>query len=402
MTVRIMRTFITTALAAIAISSPASAFETPAPKAAAVFLGKAASGSNYTVKPTVRSDGAMRIFDVDTPYGAYKFVGVDFAKLRLHELAAVAVLEKMSHSKAFGKALERAAVAPVKFGFGLLANPVGVIGKSLDGVANTVDRFGAGIKNHKASRDPMLDSLFGVSDAQRELAVELDVDPYSDFPPLKTKLRKMAQAMASGGLPVKAGLAMIPGGAGHIVSAITTASKAKDSLRDKTAAQVIAESRAILLSLKVPAKTVSRLVENRHYTPADLLIMAHALEQLRARNTTAFVDVAARAGSRNAAFYQRRRAELLARHNKQLGGISSFVVVAGQPINQARSGDYVAAFTYDDIAWTKRQQRLFSAMASEFRRGKSGKAVVLATAGTGTATAAGEIRKLGWTIVPLR
>ena len=40
------------------------------------FLGRAVTSADYTGQPTVRSDGVMRIFDVDTPYGRFAFDGV--------------------------------------------------------------------------------------------------------------------------------------------------------------------------------------------------------------------------------------------------------------------------------------------------------------------------------------
>ena len=70
-----------------------------------------------------------------------------------------------------------------------------------------LDRVGAGLSNTRADRDNVMESLLGVSDTQRQLAVELDVDPYTDFPPLAERLKQMAGAMAGGGLPVRAGLA---------------------------------------------------------------------------------------------------------------------------------------------------------------------------------------------------
>ena len=390
------------ALGAMAISSTVAALELPKPAPVEKFLGDAAIGANYKVRPTVRSDGVMRIFDVDTSYGEFSFNGVEFTKLRLHELDAAAAIEKMSKSDAFGNALGRAVFGPIKFGASLITKPADTVERSLNGISNMFDRVGAGLANNSADRDPLLENLLGVSDTQRELAVELDVDPYTDFPPLAQRLKEMAGAMAAGGLPVKAGLALVPGGVGIAVSSVATVNSAKDSLRDKTAAQVIAEVRSILLSLDVPAETTTRLVENRNFTPADLLIMARALKQLGAENTTAFVEHAANAGSRDTAFYQRRRAQILAARSTELGGIASFVTIAGQPINVTRSGRIVAAFTFDDIAWTEVQQRTFSAASVEIHRRNPGAAPVLATTGAVTPMAARAIGKLGWKIVQLK
>ena len=68
---------------------------------------------NYTVGPSARSDGIMRIFHVETRYGKYDFDGVEFTKLRLREIEATAALEKMSKSEAWIKSFGNAAVAPI-------------------------------------------------------------------------------------------------------------------------------------------------------------------------------------------------------------------------------------------------------------------------------------------------
>jgi hypothetical protein len=387
---------------AMAMLQTAAALEQPKPEPVGKFLGQAASGSNYTVKPMVRSDGVMRIFDVDTPFGQFAFDGVEFAKLRLHELNAVAALDKMSQSERFASAFGRAALGPVKFGADLITNPAGTVERSVSGITNMFDRIGAGLANNRADRDPLPESLLGISDTQRELAVELDVDPYTDFPPLAQRLKQMATAMAGGGLPVRAGLSVVPGGVGIAVSSVATVSSARDTLRDKSAAQVIVEVRSILARLDVPEEAIARLVENRNYTPADLLIMALALKKLNAQNTGVFVEKAATANSRNVAFYQRRRAQILAAKSTELGGIVAFIIAGGQPVNVTRNGNIVAAFTVDDIVWTEMQQRTFVAANAEIRRTKPGTTPVLATTGTVTPMAASEISKLGWKIVQLK
>lgn len=386
----------------LTLSTVASALELPKPEPVEKYLGKAAIGPNYTVKPLVRSDGVMRIFDVDTSYGNFAFDGVEFTKLRIHELNAIAALEKMSQSEAFGKAFGRAALGPIKFGADLISNPAETVERSLSGIGNMFDRVGAGLSNNRADRDGFVDSLLGVSDTQRELAVDLDVDPYTDFPPLAQRLKEMAGVMAGGGLPIKAGLSFVPGGIGIAVSSVATFSDAKDTLRSKTAAQVIAETRATLLSLGISDESVSRLVENRNYTPADLLIMARALKRLNAENTTAFIEHAVGAGSRNVAFYHRRRAQILAARSDELGVLVSFVTFGRQPINVARNGNVVAAFTVDDIAWTEVQQRTFIAATSEIHRTSPGAVPVLATTGAVTPMAAAEVGKRGWKIVRIK
>src|SRR5262249_56038907 len=121
--------------------------------------GEGVSGWNYTVKAIGRSDGVMRIFDGDTPYGKYAFDGVGFTKLGLHELDAVAALEKMSQSEAFGQAFGRAALGPIKFGADLITKPADTVERSLSGIGNIFDRVGAGVADTRAHRDNVIERL---------------------------------------------------------------------------------------------------------------------------------------------------------------------------------------------------------------------------------------------------
>jgi hypothetical protein len=215
-------------------------------------------------------------------------------------------------------------------------------------------------------------------------------------------LRQMAGAMAGGQLTVRAGLAAVTGGIGIGISAASNVEQAKDTLRDKSAAQVIAEVRGILLSLEVPEDTINRLVENRNYTPADLLIMSRALAQLRVQNTAAFVNRATDAASRGEAYFQRSRAELLAARSAELGGIVAFTTVVGHAVNITRDGRAIAVFPFDDLAWTDLPARTFRAASAELRRGSPAGGAVFATSGQVTPLASAEIRKLGWKIVQLK
>src|SRR5262245_65373931 len=113
----------------------------------------------------------------------------------------------------------------------------------------------------------MHERLHWRTDTHRELAVSLDVDPYTYFPPLAQRLKEMANIMAGGGLPVRAGLSLVPGGIGIAVSSVATVSSAKDTLREKPAAQANAEARATLPPLGIPHENGSRLVANRHHEP---------------------------------------------------------------------------------------------------------------------------------------
>src|SRR5262245_51190754 len=119
--------FIAASVVSITTTSRTDALELPKPQPVEKYLGKSAAGANHTVQPIVRSDGVMRIFDVDTPYGKFAFDGVEFTKLRLHELDAVPAIAKMSQSDAFGQAIARVALGPIKSGADLITQPAATV-----------------------------------------------------------------------------------------------------------------------------------------------------------------------------------------------------------------------------------------------------------------------------------
>ncbi len=391
-------------LAAGSLFAPLAAFEVPREQSAATYLGSLTEGSNYHVASRVRSDGNMLIFIVDTKYGKFQVDGVELTKVFIQELRALDALEKISQSDTFAQSLGRSATAPIRYGANLVVDPAGTVRNSLSGVANMFDRASASLADPNADRATAADSLLGIDDARRELAVALGVDPYTNFPPLAQKLTDVASATAAGGLSVKAALAVIPGGVAVIaVSSASTIQSAADTLRDKTSAQIAKEVKATLLQLGVSPDTVDRFIINRAYTPADLLLTSRALAQLNAGNTQAFVDRAAEATTRSVAFFERRRAELLAERGRDLGGITDFVNVGGFALNRTRSGNVVALFPCDDIAWTAITERAVTAITNDLpRNGGAAYKPILATNGGVTPMATHEFQRLGWQLVRLK
>ncbi len=113
-------------------------------------------------------------------------------------------------------------MSPIKFAGGLIMNPVGTVQNTMAGVGNFFGRMSSGMANSGKTPDDAMSSLFGVSDQRRLLAAAYGVDPYTDLQPLAEKLQVLSQAAATGGLVVTGALMAVPGGAGIIVSNLST------------------------------------------------------------------------------------------------------------------------------------------------------------------------------------
>jgi hypothetical protein len=131
------------------------------------------------------------------------------------------------------------------------------------------------------------------------------------------------------------------------------------------------------------------------YTPADLLVISRSLARAGIGNSALFIARAAEAGTREEAYFQRRRAQTLAEHAKTLS-IGDFVSVGGFPLNRLKEGGVIALFPFDQVAWTENVAWTFEAVT----KGVSGQpgAHILAITGKLTDEARENVTRLGWTI----
>lgn len=398
MTVRLSHLALVFCLVATPIR--AQDFEQPPDTPVSQVLGAQASGSNYSVADPVYSDGLMHNFTLQTNYGSFQVSGDAMMRDRLREMNALASLEAMSKSDVFLKSLGQSAKAPITFGKNLVNDPDATMKRAASGVSRMFDRVGTGIKNRNASRDTTMGSILGVAAAQRQIAVQLGVDPYTDFPPLAQALNDIATASAMGGLSIKALTMAIPGGIGVAVGSSSAVENITTALAEKTSAEIVETVKARLAALRVPPDVADRLVQNRVYSPADLLVMAEMLAALNAEGTVIFVSRAADAATRDEAVFQRVRARLLAEQGAALG-IRAFVDVGGFPLNRLADGRILALFPFDEVAWTGSVGTTFE-QAARAMPPDSGMPLLVVT-GHLTDLARINIGKAGWTVqtVPL-
>ena len=228
------------------VGAKAQKFEAPPSYNAAQIRWIDRVGENYTILTPVRSDGLMRNYVLTTPYGEVRAAGDAMLRMRLTELHAVALLEKVSGSDTYAKALVRAGLNPLKYTGKLIVDPLGTIKNTFSGVGAMFGRVSSGISNAGKSQDDAVGSLIGVTSERRILAATYGVDPYTDFPPLDAKLKQLSEAAALGGLTVSGALLVVPGAAGIVVSNLSTANTLNDVGIDELARKLyrFADSRS--------------------------------------------------------------------------------------------------------------------------------------------------------------
>jgi hypothetical protein len=379
----------------------AQKFEAPPSYNAAQIRGIDRVGENYTIKTPVRSDGLMRNYVLTTPYGELTVAGDAMLRMRLTELHALALLEKVSNSDTFAKSLVQAGLNPLKYTGKLITNPLGTIHDTFAGVGAMFGRIGSGLNNAGKTQDNAMAGLLGVTSERRELAATYGVDPYTDFPPLDAKLKQLSEAAALGGLTVTGALLVVPGAAGIVVSNLSTANKLNnvgiDELaRRYTASQILDLNRERLNAMGVAPDLTDALLANRNYTPIDMAATVAALDSMHGvAGRPEFFAQAAAANSRSAAFFMRRLAELMAKDNRSQHYVR-LVALGGLPFALTRDGRIVTAAPIDALSWTPENGSRFGTFTAA-RKATSPKAKgELKITGTATGLAKDALKKEGW------
>jgi hypothetical protein len=382
----------------VAMSSAAIAadVERPATFGPGKIPGIRASGANYTIASPVRSDGFLRIYNVNTPYGNFAVTSDAMMQVRISELAAIAELDKLTESNEFNNALGQAGLAPVKFAGELIVNPVQALNNTLAGLGNQIGQIGSGISNAGKSQDQAFGG-FGADQKRRELAAKLGVDPYSDYAPLQQRLQKLSQAAAAGGLVVSGAMMAIPGAVGIVVSNVGTSGRVKDSLRDRSAAQLMDMNREKMMAMGLDRGTADALLQNRNYTPLDMTSMVSSLEVVPVAGRAEFLRGAVGVKRREAAVFNRRYTEMVADYHLKSKSIVSFVSAGEFPFNQTAKGSVVGLWPVDALSWTEGTRRAMTNAASAIRANRLGRPE-LRISGQATANAKAGLKELGFTV----
>ena len=392
-----MKRVIFTAGLLFANMAMASEFEAPRTHAPSELLADRATGANYQVADPVHSDGFLRIYALETPYGQYRVEGDFFLAMRLKELAAISALESAEDTETFQTSLKQALKGPVDLVGDAIDDPGATVERTVSGVGRLFGRAASAVRNRGKSNENVAESLLGISRAKREIAVGLGVDPYTDFAPLADRLEKAAQVSAAGSLTVKGLFALIPGTAGLAVSTASAADGFQDLLRDRTATELREINRAKLVRAVGEAPVIDLFLDNPKYTPADQTVVADALFKLRSvKNVGGFLTRMTNVSERSLAVFMRERARLLASYHEQQAALAEIVVLDGFPLSLTGDGTLVGMYPIDDLAWTERTAGIVSLITDGTARDFPDVDKAFLVTGEASPLARDNMEALGW------
>ena len=191
-------------------------------KAADLLPAKTLKGPNHTVQETVENKDFINHYRIGSPFGEFPVSGDARVAITVQEINAIAELKKMSKAGVFAESAGEAAQKPIQAAKGLVEQPRETLQGIPEGVgrlfARTKDTIkdvaaksqqaagGEGGSTSDAAVDAGADlakSYFGVNSAQRKLARDLKVDPYSTNEVLQAEIAGLAKYAAAGSFGTK-------------------------------------------------------------------------------------------------------------------------------------------------------------------------------------------------------
>jgi hypothetical protein len=340
-------------------------YETPPEQDPAKVLNGKELGPGYAVLSPVRSDGFLRIYQLQTDFGVERIEGDGLLKLRLSELKVLVALEGLKNDASFVDGLKQAAMKPVEFVESTVTDPVGTAKSTVTGVGRMFSRIGKGVEaavsGKGGSPAELARAITGQAHARRELAVELGIDPYTFYKPLSQKLDETASVTTAGTWTVSAITSLLPGGL--IVNATRQADNFRNLIVDSTPTELEERTAAAFRNAGVSEATISKVAANPYYTVSEKAAMAYQLQAMPGVNDLELIaSKAGDADSRDLAYFQLRRVVLLETYNRTVSGLGDIKEVTGFPIAIRRDGIAAIVLPLDMVSWTDSVARSFSAM----------------------------------------
>ena len=312
------------------------------------------SGPNYVVRETVRNDGLVNTYDIETQYGLLTVESTELLLKRIAELNALWKLQQLKGMSIYAESFKNMALGPLRTATGLVTDPVQTVKGVGTGVGNFFTRAGTAVTSRDPDKDELLKAALGQAAYKREFAFKLGVDPYTRYEPLQKELTAVSWTAAAGKLTVKAAFAAIPAVGGAVVSLFETGDAMRELVRDKTPPEIEKINRKSLYDMDVVDPLAGSFLSSATYSPQEKTLLVGALASMAGvKDRGVFVESAAiDYYEESVALFMRISAEMASQYWAKKGGVERFVNAGGILFLLTKDRVVVGLFPLDHVAWT--------------------------------------------------
>jgi hypothetical protein len=324
-------------------------------KASNVLSKDQINGVNYKVDGKVINDGLINTYQIKTDYGTITAEGTTELMIRINEMKALKIMEKIERSGIFGESLVKGVKAPVKGAVALVTSPVETGEKVVKGAGQFMSNIGHSIVSDDPNQDNVFKVAVGYDVAKRQFAYEFGISPYSDNAPVMGRLGEIARAAVAGGIVPKAAMAAADS---DLVTGmkITGAAKGmKELVRDNPPGKLADINRSKLQKMGLSSALTEAFMDNYSYDPQEKTLLIGELETMKGVKGRALMIAKANlASERSVALYNRLIAAMMAGYNVNVTAVDAIQQSAGIIYLTNKKGDLILLAPVDHLFWTKK------------------------------------------------
>jgi hypothetical protein len=334
-------------------AAEAAGFEVdPVRSAAELLPPDLLTSPHYRIDPQVVTSGFLNRYAITSDYGDFEVRGDRMLRTRIREIEALAALDEMSKTTTFSEAAGNALKSPFVATWNLITNPVDTILGIPTGAWNAIEQTSQLARGERgALEDSGALALIGFEAKKRQIANELDVDPYSSNKALQKQLNRFAWAAYLGGLPYL----FVPFVDDSDFQ--KTSEEPADGLAEILSIYSPEDLRRLnrieLAVMGISEPLSDKLIGHPWYSPRHATALVEALAALDlTQNRSAFIEAAVSAESEDDALFYEHTAELMRSYGDRVSPIGEIVNIGGTPTGITESHTLVIPLPADYVIWT--------------------------------------------------
>ena len=321
-------------------------------------------GKGYKITPEVINDGYSNTYTLETEFGEVKAVSDYQLARQIQEIRALIILDEMSRAGVFGDAMKEGVMAPIHGTKALVTEPVDTTKGAVKGVGRWLGNIGRAVSSDDPYQEGGVSAAVGWAGTKRAFALELGVDPYTDWEPLQKGLTSVARAAFSGGVTVGVAMDALTEGTmvGTIITVNSLTKEMNDILLDNPPEGLTKINREKLVNMGVSENVVDPFLRNYNYTPMEKSLLVEALRLMNgSKGRELFVAQATAAPDNVIARFHQQMAEMMLNYHKKVMAVD-MVKIENDVWLMNRKGVLIGVFPIDYLAWTAETSKIATAI----------------------------------------
>jgi hypothetical protein len=353
-------------------------------------------GDGYSIDSVAVNDGYSNNYTLHTEVGEVRAVSDYELARKIQEVRALQILDAMSRAGVFGDAMKEGVVAPFRGAKALVTSPIQTTTGAVKGIGQWMGGIGRAVASDDPYQEGGVSAAVGWTGTKRAFALELGVDPYTEWKPLQDALSSVSRAAFAGGITVGVAMGAVTEGttAGTAISVTSLSGEMNDILRDNPPEALTKLNRKKLKGMGISTDVIDPFLLNYNYTPTEKTLLVEALNRMDgAKGRELFIAQAAAAPDQVIARYTQQMAEMMANYHTTVGAadivkIDSYVWLLN------RKGTLVGTFPVDYLAWTEEA----STIARGVERDPRAKTREIWLEGSASPQSSKALTSSGWTL----